>query len=99
MYLLCGARVSYVKSILIRTLFTRLDSQQVTEVVSWCQLFTTNLNIASPAKAKQNQPATSWCASVRRKIPPASDATIMKSQVKLRIPDDSSLSLPLLRPC
>src|SRR5947209_16064901 len=43
-------------------------------------LFIHARNVQSPANPKQNQPAMSWCASVRRTIPPASDAANMKDQ-------------------
>ena len=47
------------------------------------QLFTNNPNRANPVKPRKNQPAMNWCAPVKSKIPAASDATNMKSRVKL----------------
>src|SRR5215475_5558706 len=57
------------------------------------QFFTNTLAVIAPSKPKQNQPAMSWCASVRRKIPPASDVTNMKSQAKPDTADASPLPL------
>src|ERR1700730_9280465 len=61
-------------------------------------LFTNIPNAANPARPRQNQPAMNWCASVMRKMPPASDAVNMKDQLKTYSPDDASLALLLLRP-
>src|SRR5947209_9152953 len=49
MYLLFGASVSCLKSVLSRTLFTRLDSQQVTTFVTCCELISSTLVLCGGA--------------------------------------------------
>src|ERR1700730_4207204 len=61
-------------------------------------LFTSIPNAANPARPRQNQPAMIWCASVMRKMPPASEAASIKDQLKQPAPDVSPLALQLLRP-
>src|SRR2546425_6222275 len=79
-------------------LVVKPDTKKHLFFASAFHIFTNAPNRVNPAKPKQNQPAMNWCVLVRRKIPPASDATNMKSQVKLPTPEDAPLSLPLPRP-
>ena len=62
-----------------------------------CQSLLKNPNRANPVKTRKNQPAMNWCAPVKRKIPAASDATNMKSWVKL--PTHQTIRHCLSRSC
>src|SRR5215472_1291124 len=77
-------------------LFTFLIS---TENSSHHQLFTHARTAQRPANARQNHEAPSWCAPVRRTIPPARDAANIKGQVKPGSAEAEPELLPLPRPC